>query len=126
MYPKLTDAHKQEIIDKLKKIKAAIQGGESFENQARIYSEDPGSASNGGLIANVAKGMMVKPFEAATLNLQEGEISDPVETEYGYHIIQLIKKSGKIYDVRHILIASTPNAEEIKAAKTELQKLKHR
>jgi peptidyl-prolyl cis-trans isomerase SurA len=44
MYPKLTDAHKQEIIDKLKKIKAAIQGGESFENQARIYSEDPGSA----------------------------------------------------------------------------------
>ncbi|OPC45330.1 peptidylprolyl isomerase [Elizabethkingia anophelis] len=124
MYPKLTDAHKQEIIDKLKKIKAAIQGGESFENQARIYSEDPGSASNGGLINNVAKGMMVKPFEAAALNLQEGEISDPVETEYGYHIIQLIKKSGKIYDVRHILIASTPNAEEIKAAKNELQKVK--
>ena len=124
MYPKLTDAHKQEIIDKLKKIKAAILGGESFENQARIYSEDPGSAANGGVINNVAKGMMVKPFEAAALNLQEGEISDPIETEYGYHIIQLVKKAGKIYDVKHILITSTPNAGEIATAKKEMEKVK--
>ena len=48
MYPKLTDAHKDEIINKLKKIKQDILAGESFENKARIYSEDPGSASNGG------------------------------------------------------------------------------
>ena len=113
MYPKLNDKHRQEIIDKLKKIKQDILNGEDFETQARIYSEDEGSASNGGLYKNVSKGTMVKPFEAAALNLQEGEISDPVETEYGYHIIQLVKKSGKIYDVRHILIKNTPNAEEI-------------
>lgn len=125
MYPKLTDAHKKEIIDKLKKIKKDILAGESFETQARIYSEDPGSAANGGLISNVAKGMMVKPFEAAALNLQEGEISDPVETEYGYHLIQLVKKSGKIYDVRHILILSTPNEEEIKATKKEMADLRN-
>ena len=126
MYPKLTDAHKQEIINKLKKIKQDILNGESFETQARIHSEDEGSASNGGLYKNVSKGRMVKPFEAAALNLQEGEISDPVETEYGYHIIQLVKKSGKMYDARHILIKNTPNVEEIEATKKELADLKEK
>ncbi len=124
MFPKLTDAHKDELKAKLLKIKQDIQNGESFEQMARIYSEDEGSASNGGLFTNVGKGTMVKPFEAAALNLQEGEISDPVETEFGYHIIQLIKKSGKVYDVRHILLKSTPNAEEIAAAREELNNIK--
>jgi peptidyl-prolyl cis-trans isomerase SurA len=62
MYPKLTDAHKNEIIARLNKIKKDIEGGESFESQARIYSDDPGSASNGGLYTNIARGKMVKPF----------------------------------------------------------------
>lgn len=124
MYPKLTEEHKEDIINKLKKIRESILNGESFELQARIYSEDEGSASNGGLYRNVARGTMVKPFEAAALNLQEGEISEPVETEYGYHIIQLVKKMGKLYDVRHILIKTTPNAEEIASAKKELEDIK--
>lgn len=124
MFPKLTDAHKEEIINKLKNIRQSILNGESFELQARIYSEDEGSASNGGLYQNVPKGRMVKPFEAGALNLQEGEISEPIETEFGYHIIQLVKKKGKLYDARHILIKTTPNAEEIAAAKKELEGIK--
>ncbi len=80
MYPKLTEAHKDEIINKLKKIKQDILAGESFDNKARIYSEDPGSAANGGLYTNINRGKMVKIFEATALNLQEGEISDPVES----------------------------------------------
>ncbi|GEN77660.1 peptidylprolyl isomerase [Chryseobacterium hagamense] len=124
MFPKLTEAHKDELINKLKKIKQDIQGGETFESQARIYSEDPGSASNGGLMKNISKGQMVKPFEAAALNLQEGEISDPVESEFGYHIIQLVKKSGKMYDARHILLMATPTDEEIKTAKAKLDSIR--
>lgn len=124
MYPKLTEAHKDEIKSKLRKIKQDILNGESFESQARIYSEDPGSAANGGLYTNVSKGRMVKPFEAAALNLQEGEISEPVESEFGYHLIQLVKKSGKQYDARHILLKAEPNAEEIAAAKKELDSIK--
>ncbi len=124
MYPKLTEAHKDEIIAKLKKIKQDIQNGESFESQARIYSEDPGSASNGGLYTNVMKGKMEKPFEAAALNLQEGEISEPVESEFGYHLIQLVKKSGKLYDARHILLKAEPNEEELASAKKELDSIK--
>lgn len=124
MYPKLTDAHKDEIIAKLNKIKQDIQAGESFENMARIYSEDPGSAANGGLYKNISKGKMVKPFEAAALNLQEGEISDPVESEFGFHLIQLVKKSGKNYDARHILLKAEPNDAEIEAAKKELDSIR--
>lgn len=124
MYPKLTEAHKQELVDKLKKIKQDILNGESFESKARIYSDDPGSAANGGLYTNINRGKMVKIFEATALNLQEGEISDPVESEFGFHIIQLVKKSGKFYDARHILLKAEPNPEEIAAAKAEMEKIK--
>ncbi|MEN2435952.1 peptidylprolyl isomerase [Weeksellaceae bacterium A-14] len=125
MYPKLTQAHKQEIIDRLKKIRQDIlDGKETFETMARIYSEDPGSASTGGLYTNISKGKMVKPFEAAALNLQEGEISEPVESDFGFHIIQLVKKSGKMYDARHILLKADPNADEIAAAKKELDSIR--
>ena len=106
MYPKLTEAHKDELINKLKKIKQDILAGESFENKARIYSEDPGSAANGGLYTNINRGKMVKIFEATALNLQEGEISDPIESEFGFHI------------------KAEPNAEEIAAAKAEMEKIK--
>lgn len=124
MFPKLTETHKNEIINKLKNIRQNILNGENFELQARIYSEDEDSASNGGLYQNIPRGRMVKPFEAAALNLQEGEISEPIETEFGFHIIQLIKKKGKLYDARHILIKTTPNAEEIATAKKELERIK--
>ena len=67
---------------------------------------------------------MVKIFEATALNLQEGEISDPVESEFGFHIIQLVKKSGKLYDARHILLKAEPNAEEIATAKAEMEQIR--
>ncbi|WP_153399028.1 peptidylprolyl isomerase [Chryseobacterium vaccae] len=124
MYPKLTEAHKDDLIKRLKKIKQDILGGETFESQARIYSEDEGSAATGGLYKNIYKGQMVKPFEAAALNLQENEISEPIESEFGYHIIQLLKKSGKVYDARHILLKATPTDDEIKTAKAKLDSIK--
>ncbi|MDR7770315.1 peptidylprolyl isomerase [Riemerella anatipestifer] len=124
IHPKLTKEHQQKLIDKLNQIKKDIEGGESFEKMARIYSEDPGSAATGGLYKNIAKGAMVKAFEAAALNLQEGELSKPIESEFGYHLIQLVKKSGKFYDARHILLKAEPNAEEIATAKKELNDIK--
>jgi len=124
IYPKLTEAHKEDLIKRLNKIKQDIAAGETFESQARIYSEDEGSAANGGLYKNITKGQMVKPFEAAALNLQENEISEPIESEFGYHIIQLIRKSGKVYDARHILLKATPTDDEIKTAKAKLDSIK--
>lgn len=124
MFPKLTEAHKEDLINRLKKIKKDIEGGETFESQARIYSEDKGSAATGGLMKNISRGQMVKPFEAAALNLQEGEMSEPVESEFGYHLIQLVKKSGKMYEARHILLMATPTDDEVKTAKAKLDSIR--
>lgn len=124
MYPKLTEKHQQEIKDKLLKIKQDVLNGESFENKARLYSEDPGSAKTGGLYENVRRGQMQKPFEAAAFNLQEGEISDPVETIYGYHIIKLEKRKGQLLDLRHILISSVPSKEELTVARLKLDSIR--
>ena len=124
MYPQLTESHKQDIINRLKKIKQDILAGESFESQARIYSEDPGSAAAGGSMKNITKGQMVKPFEAAALNLLEGDISDPVESEFGFHLIKLDRKAGKVYDASHILIMAEPTEEEINTAKAKLDSIR--
>lgn len=121
IYPKLKEAHKGELIDRLKKLRQDILNGEDFATTARIYSEDKGSAANGGAMRNISKGQMVKPFEAAALNLQVGEISEPIETEFGYHIIRLDKKSGKFYDASHILLMATPDKEEIAEAEKKLE-----
>lgn len=124
IYPTLTDAHKQELIDRLNKIKNDILNDGDFASQARIYSEDAASAANGGLMKNIVKGQMVKPFEAAALNLQVGEISEPIESEYGFHIIKLEKKAGKKYDASHILLMTKPTDEEIATAKKKLDSIK--
>jgi peptidyl-prolyl cis-trans isomerase SurA len=69
-----------------------------------LYSEDPGSAKEGGLITNVFKGQMAPEFEATAFRLKVGEISNVFETSYGYHFIQLVARKGDLLDLRHILI----------------------
>ncbi|MDR2121684.1 MAG: peptidylprolyl isomerase [Flavobacteriaceae bacterium] len=124
MYPKLADNHKQELIGRLNTIKKQIEEGASFADMAKKYSQDPGSAENGGLILNVRRGQMVKEFDAVAFGLEEGQISEPFETEYGYHIVHLEKRRGQIIDLRHILLMSVPNRDEIRAAMKELENVK--
>lgn len=79
--------------------------GESMASLAKLYSEDPGSASNGGQYKNVVKGMMVPEFERVAFSLvKPGDISEVFETEYGFHFIQLISRKGDVLDLRHLLI----------------------
>jgi peptidyl-prolyl cis-trans isomerase SurA len=81
-----------------------IKKGESFADLAKKYSEDPGSAPNGGKYTDVNKGDFMKKFEEKLLSLKPGEISKPFKTSYGYHIVELLKVNGDKYDCRHILI----------------------
>jgi len=124
IYPEVLQENQQKIIDQLKEIKKEIEEGASFATKAILYSEDPGSSSNGGEYKKVSRGKMVKEFDAVAFNLQEGEISEPFKTDFGYHIIKLEKRRGQELDLRHILIALKPTEEEIKTASNKLDSIR--
>jgi len=90
-------------------IKSRIEKGESFETLAKQYSQDPGSAERGGELGFFGRGELAPEYEAAALSLSPGEISMPVETQFGFHIIELEGKRGNTYKTRHILIKPQPN-----------------
>jgi len=85
-------------------LRARILGGEKFEDVARAESADSVSAANGGAMGSAPKGRFVAPFEAAAYALKPGEISQPVLTQFGYHIIRLDSRKGDSLTVHHILL----------------------
>ncbi|MBL6660552.1 MAG: peptidylprolyl isomerase [Crocinitomicaceae bacterium] len=103
IYPDITPEDKKRAFTELEEVLNLIQvAGKSFETMARIHSDDPGSASQGGKI-EASRGMMVPQFESTVFKLKVGEVSDIIETQYGYHIIKLISRKGDDYTCLHIL-----------------------
>ena len=92
-----------------------IQSGEDFAELARQYSEDPGSAPGGGDLGFFARGGFVPEFEEKAFALKPGEVSEPVKTEFGYHIIRVDAVRGDQIQVRHILIAMKPDEVDAQA-----------
>lgn len=88
----MSDAEKKKAKAKAEKILKEVKNGGDFAELAKKYSEDPGSAENGGSLGTFGKGQMVEPFEEAAFSMEPGEISDLVETDYGYHIIKVTDK----------------------------------
>ena len=114
LYPKLTKAEKQKFYDKLDAIRLRVKSGEDFGFLAKTYSEDPGSASEGGDYGFIDRNTMVKEFTAWAFKLKAGEMSPVFETDFGYHIVQVIERRGEQAHVRHILIkpVTTPASLE--------------
>lgn len=105
-YPKVSNELKELARQKIKELKERADKGEDFATLASLYSEDPGSADKGGELGFVNRGELDPAFEAAAFSLKTpGQISDVVESRYGFHIIQLIERRGERINVRHILIA---------------------
>ncbi|WP_269221978.1 peptidylprolyl isomerase [Flavobacterium sp. IMCC34518] len=118
--PKVTDADKQKVIDKLNSFRKECLEGASFATKAVLYSEDPGSSKNGGYYKMTRKTPFVKEFKDVAFSLAEGEISEPFETTFGYHIIYVEKIKGQEIELRHILISPVVSQESLKEAKEKI------
>lgn len=125
--PEVSKEAKQAVIDQLKGFKKDIlENGASFFTKAVLYSEDPGSKNSGGYYKMNRKTQFVKEFKDVAFSLQEGEVSEPFETEFGYHIIQVDKIKGQDVELRHIVIAPKASSEAVKEAKEKADKLRTR
>ena len=115
--PPVSIDEKLMVKDRLYQIRKRILDGESsFATMAVLYSEDPGSSRQGGELGFAGKGVYATEFENVAFNLRDGEISDVVETEFGFHIIQLIERRGETINCRHILLT----AKALEKAQNEL------
>ncbi|WP_256001910.1 peptidylprolyl isomerase [Pedobacter deserti] len=112
--PKLTREEKQRFYDKIDALRLRVKSGEDFGFLARTYSEDTGSASDGGDLGFFDRKRMVKEFTAWAFKLKAGEMSPVFESEHGYHILQVIERRGEQVRARHILVRPqiTPESME--------------
>lgn len=112
-FPTNTQDAKHRVRERLLEMRERVINGTRFDLLARMYSQDPGSARQGGEMDYMPLDGFVKPFSDALGKLQIGQISEVVETEYGFHIIQLIDKKNNLYKSRHILLRPSFTDEEL-------------
>ena len=127
--PKVSQEDKDKIIQRLESIKNdVVVNGSSFATKAILYSQDPGSRSTGGKITlyRNRKNQIVKEFVDVSYRLQEGEVSDPFETDFGWHIVKVDKVRGQELDVRHILLRPEVSNEALMEAKKEIDLIRKR
>ncbi|QNJ96647.1 peptidylprolyl isomerase [Constantimarinum furrinae] len=123
--PQVTKKAEQEVIDRLNEIRAeVVEGGASFATRAVLYSKD-GSASKGGLIPGIKRNSpYAKEFKDMAFSLLEGEVSEPFETSFGWHILYVDKIRGQEVDVRHIILFPQVSQSTIDEAKSKVETIR--
>lgn len=121
--PPISIEEKLRVKEQLIGIRKRILDGSSFSTLAIMYSQDPGSASKGGELGFYGRGQLYPEFEAVAFKLKEGEISNIIETEAGYHIIQMIERKGDYVNVRHILLTPKVSPEDLNIARNQLDSI---
>jgi peptidyl-prolyl cis-trans isomerase SurA len=115
--PKLNDAEKEDARHKAEELLARVKKGEDFATLARLYSNDTGSAPDGGDLGFADRNTFVKEFAAWAFRLKPGEISPVFETEFGFHFLQVLERRGEQVHVRHILIMPAVTQASLERAK---------
>lgn len=123
MIPPIRDEEKARVKKELNEIRDQILSGSKFSLKARIYSEDPGSAEKGGELGFLRREDLVPDFAGVAFSLKEGEVSEVIETEYGFHIIQLIEKRGEMANFRHILMKPKVSSTDMLKAEMKLDSI---
>ncbi|MBN1198319.1 MAG: peptidylprolyl isomerase [Bacteroidales bacterium] len=121
--PAITEVERNIAREQLAGLKERITKGDDFATLAILYSEDPGSAKQGGELGMFQRGDMRPQFEAAAFKLKPGEVSDIVETEDGFHLIQMIERRGDFVNARHILIQPKVSPIELNHARIFLDSI---
>lgn len=122
--PAFSAEAKREAKELLESYRQRVVTGDATTSRlARLYSEDPGSAMDGGFYGNVPRGRMDPSFEAVAFRLKEGEVSNVFETPFGYHFIELVKRRGELLDLRHILISPKMTNADFFRCKQQLDSL---
>jgi len=114
--PTINKSEIESVKNKLNQLRERIINGEKFSVLARLYSEDPGSASKGGETGLFTKGVMQAEFEVAAFGLEENKVSPVIETKFGFHILQLIERRGDYINVKHILLQTKVSPVELNKA----------
>lgn len=122
--PKPGKKQKEEVEKLMHEIRGQILKGTPFAQLAQQYSEDPGSAARGGELPFYKRGDLAPEFEATAMTLEEGELSAPIETQFGFHLIELQQKRGNTFKTRHILISPKPSEKDISNARNFLDSLR--
>jgi len=123
--PKAPEEEKQKVIQQLKAIKQDVEeNGASFKVKAILYTRDDSSRANGGFYSMNKETQFVREFKDVAFSLREGEISEPFETVYGYHIIYIEKIRGQEIDLRHILMIPEVPQSAIDDAVKELDTIR--
>lgn len=125
LFPAVTKYEKDRLEKQLLEFKKRVEDGGDFSFLASLYSEDEGSAKEGGDLGYVTKGKLVPEFESVAFRLQKGEISNPVKTKYGYHLIQAVDRKGEQFKIRHILLKPNFRLSDYEKAKTKLDSIKN-
>ncbi len=123
---KVGEEQKKVAEKELTKLKERIEAGEDFATLAVVYSHDTGSAENGGDLGFMSRGDLVNEFAAAAFNLENGEISNIVETEFGLHLIQMVERRGEKANMRHILIRPKITTYDMEKAKAKLEDVRRK
>lgn len=113
----------ERVKNRLQEIRYRVLNGENFATLAILYSEDPGSAKQGGELGLFGRGEMYPEFEAAAFTLDKDQVSEIVKTDAGYHILQLIERRGEYVNVRHILLRPKVSPLDLAKAKLELDSI---
>ena len=126
--PEVSELEKERIISQLKAFREdVLERGSSFASKAILYSQDPGSRATGGKYTlHRKRPRMVKEFRDEAFSLEEGEISQPFKTDFGWHILKVDKIRGQEVDARHILLTPKIEASQLQEAKTKLDTLRNR
>ncbi len=124
--PKPSAEAVKKVVDKLKSIKADVEAGASFGTKAILYSKDRASGRQGGFMSITKRMALAKEFKDMSFTLQEGEISDPFETDFGWHIVKVDKVRGQERDVRHILLIPEITNKKLDDARKEIDTLRQR